>query len=264
MLVRDTWDPLISYSLSNYWRIDDFSWGKVRGRSYNYPFSEGDLPDQTRYVRLFFGLKGTGTLWLDDIYFGYSKWNFTALERFRPFFGKQLTLAERILPTPKRFQETGDITYHEVGSPRSHLPVIVLPENPAPAERSAASILQRKISEVIEKLSSAKNHTGSTVSILEKDFFSEEIFSKKMVISIGNNKVYQNVQPNLPLQSIRDNQQCTTLSAPCGKFFAGHTDRFAHRNWSASAMPITGYMVSVFEWKWKARQISRSKAGKNL
>ena len=50
-----------SYSFSNYWTIDDFPWGQVRGRTYNYPFSEGDIPDNTRYVRLFFGLKGTGS-----------------------------------------------------------------------------------------------------------------------------------------------------------------------------------------------------------
>jgi hypothetical protein len=54
------------YSFSNYWRIDEFPWGTVRGRSNNYPFSEGDIPDRTRFVRLFFGLKVTGTMWLDD------------------------------------------------------------------------------------------------------------------------------------------------------------------------------------------------------
>ena len=48
-----------SYSFSNFWRIERFPWGKVRGRSYNYPFSEGDIPDRTCYVRLFLGLKGT-------------------------------------------------------------------------------------------------------------------------------------------------------------------------------------------------------------
>lgn len=83
------------YPFSHFWRIDNFPWGKVKGRSYHYPFSEGDT-DRTRYVRLFFGLKGTGTLWLDNIYFGYSKWNFTALERFKPFFDRRLTLSEKL------------------------------------------------------------------------------------------------------------------------------------------------------------------------
>ena len=34
------------YSFTNYWRIGDFDWGSVRGRSYNYPFSEGDIPEK--------------------------------------------------------------------------------------------------------------------------------------------------------------------------------------------------------------------------
>jgi hypothetical protein len=61
-----------SYSFANYWSVDEFPWGTVRARTYNYPFSEGDLPDRTRYVRLFFGLKGAGTLWLDSVVFRYS------------------------------------------------------------------------------------------------------------------------------------------------------------------------------------------------
>ena len=55
------------YSFSNYWTIDEFPWARCGARTYNYPFSEGDIPDNTRYVRLFFGLKGTGAMWLDDI-----------------------------------------------------------------------------------------------------------------------------------------------------------------------------------------------------
>ena len=46
-----------NYTFANFWRIDDLPWGKVRGRSYHYPFSEGDIPDRTRYDRLFFGFK---------------------------------------------------------------------------------------------------------------------------------------------------------------------------------------------------------------
>jgi len=89
------------FSFSNYWTIDEFPWAEVRGRTYNYPFSEGDIPDRTRYVRLFFGLKGTGVMWIDDIVYRYSKWNFTALERIKPYFGRPLTLAESIIPSPK-------------------------------------------------------------------------------------------------------------------------------------------------------------------
>ncbi|MCU0539484.1 MAG: hypothetical protein MUF46_06295, partial [Desulfobacterales bacterium] len=90
-----------SYTFANYWSIDDFPWATVRPRTYNYPFSEGDLPEQTRYVRLFFGLKGAGTLWLDNVEFRYSKWNFTALERMQPYIGRPLSQIEALIPTPK-------------------------------------------------------------------------------------------------------------------------------------------------------------------
>jgi hypothetical protein len=202
-----------SFSFSNYWRIDDFPWGTVRGRSYNYPFSEGDIPDATRFVRLFFGLKGTGTLWLDDIDYRYSKWNFTALERFKPFFARKLTLEEKIIPTPKRLQWISDVVYYDAGSPRSLLPVIVLPENPAPAERTAAKILQKQISKVLDKFIPAKNHHGMKVRVLEKDLHLNDVFSAKLILSIGRNRIYDEVQPDLPLQAIDDKQQGYIIKA---------------------------------------------------
>ena len=202
-----------SYSFSNYWRIEDFPWGTVRGRSYNYPFSEGDIPDRTRFVRLFFGLKGTGTLWLDDIDYRYSKWNFTALERFKPFFARQLTLQEKIIPTPKSLQWVSDVVYYDDGIPGSLLPVIVLPENPAPAERTAAKILQKQISAVLDKFISAKTHHGTKVRVLEKDLHLNDIFSAKLILSIGRNSIYDEVQPDLPLQAIGNRQQGYIIKA---------------------------------------------------
>ena len=202
-----------SYSFSNYWRIDDFPWGTVRGRSYNYPFSEGDIPDRTRFVRLFFGLKGTGTLWLDDIDYRYSKWNFTALERFKPFFTRQLTLAEKIIPTPKSLQWVSDVVYYDAEIPRSLLPVIVLPENPAPAERTAAKILQKQINAVLARFNSDKSRHGMQVRVLEKDLPLNDIFSAKLILSIGRNGVYEEVQPDLPLQSISNKQQGYIIKA---------------------------------------------------
>jgi len=202
-----------SYSFSNYWRIDDFPWGTVRGRSYNYPFTEGDVPDRTRFVRLFFGLKGTGTLWLDDIDYRYSKWNFTALERVKPFFARQLTLEEKIIPTPKSLQWVSDVIYYDAGIPRSLLPVIVLPENPAPAERTAAKILQKQISAILNKFISAKNQHGIKVRVLEKDLHLKNIFRAKLILSIGRNRIYDEVQPDLPLQSISNKQQGYIIKA---------------------------------------------------
>jgi hypothetical protein len=202
-----------SYSFSNYWTIDDFPWARVHGRSYNYPFSEGDIPDSTRYVRLFLGLKGTGTMWVDDIDYRYSKWNFTALERIKPYFARQLALEEKIIPTPKNIRGLSDVVYFDAEIPGSHPPVIVLPENPAPAERTAARIIQKKINTVLRKVTATKKQKAVEALVVENDYSIKEILNAKLVFSIGRNKIYDQVRPDLPLQFIRDKQQGYIIKA---------------------------------------------------
>jgi hypothetical protein len=207
-----------SYSFSNFWTIDDFPWAEVRGRTYNYPFSEGDIPDGTRYVRLFFGLKGTGAMWLDDIVFRYSKWNFTALERLRPYFDRPLTLAERIIPAPKSLQKINEIIFYDSTAPNSHLPVIVLPQNPAPADYTAAGILQEKICEVLGRMMPAQEFSPSKIQIFENDSSFKDILNSTLVFNIGRNNVYDQVRPRLPLTALRDNAQGYIIkSARIGK-----------------------------------------------
>ncbi len=201
------------YSFSNYWTIDEFPWAEVRGRTYNYPFSEGDIPDSTRYVRLFFGLKGTGAMWVDDIVYRYSKWNFTALERLKPYFDRQLALAERIIPTPKSIQKINDIIFYDSTAANSDLPVIVLPENPAPAELSAAKILREKIAGVIGRVMPSRQFNPSTIRIFENDYSFKDISNAKLVFSIGRSEVYQKVQPSLPLTAVRDKPQGYVIKA---------------------------------------------------
>ncbi len=208
-----------SFSFSNFWRIERFPWGNVRGRSYNYPFSEGDIPDRTCYVRLFFGLKGTGRVWLDDVYFGFSKWNFTALERFKPFFNRRFTLTETLIPTPKQVQEIDAITYYHAQDPIAALPVIVLPENPTPADRSAATLLQTRLGAVLAAANSG-NGDRRKIKIVANDAGEEDLFASKLIISIGDNRVFQTIQPDLPMQSVRGNTQGYVIKAE--RFGGGH------------------------------------------
>jgi len=196
-----------NYAFSHFWTIEDFGWGKVRGKSYTYPFSEGDVPDATRYVRLFLGLKGTGAMWIDDIDYRYSKWNFTALERFQPYFAKPLTLEEKITPTPKNFQRLRDVVYYDARTPGALPPLIVLPENPAPAEQSAAALIKKEINKVLNKISTARNPKSAIIRIPGKDFSIDEIVGTRLVLSIGRNRLYQRIRPDLPLQAIQDKAQ---------------------------------------------------------
>jgi hypothetical protein len=65
-----------SLSFANYDHIKEFDWGRIIGKSHSFPFSEGDIPDDARYIRIFIGLKGTGTMWIDDVDFHYTRANF--------------------------------------------------------------------------------------------------------------------------------------------------------------------------------------------
>jgi len=202
-----------SYSFSNYWTIDDFPWGQVRGRTYNYPFSEGDIPDNTRYVRLFFGLKGTGAMWIDDIEYRYSKWNFTALERMKPYIDRPLMPAERIIPTPQHIQKTDDIRFYDSTLSNFRPPVIVLPQNPAAADYTAAKILQEKIIELLGRVMPVPEFNPSRIRIIKDNYSFDEILKASLVFSIGSNNVFKNVQPDLALDALQDKPQGYAIKA---------------------------------------------------
>ncbi len=196
-----------AYAFAQLSRIDNFGWHRVRGRSYQYPMSEGDIPDATRYVRLFIGLKGSGTMWIDDVDLRYSKWNFTTLERFRPYFTRRLTLAEKITPTPRRFQSSGEVIYHDARKPDANPPLIVLPGNPAPAELSAAALVQKEIDTILSRVSPGRARKCTILRTTDRRFSLEDIRDAPLVMSIGHNRLYRQVQPDLPLDVIRDKNQ---------------------------------------------------------
>ena len=135
---------------------------------------------------------------VDDIFFGYSKWNFTALERFQPLFDKRLTITETLIPTPKHLQAEGLITYYDTKSPPSHLPVIVLPEEPAPAEMAAAKLLQTKLDHVLEAHNPSNDGRSSQIRILTNHFSQKAISHARLILSIGRNSLYRGLKPHSP------------------------------------------------------------------
>ena len=202
-----------SFSFANQWSIPGFPWGKVRARTYNYPFSEGDLPDDTRYVRLFIGLQGSGILWLDDVDFRFSRWNFTALERLAPFFERPLAPEDSLIPTPKTIRRIGEVVYYRPGMPQARFPVIVLPDNPAAAERTAAGLLQKKLAEVFNPEVPAEKVSPGIIRVIETGLSVEEALSAQLVFSIGRNEVYRRLRPDLPLEFISGNPQAYVIGA---------------------------------------------------
>ena len=200
------------HPFANYWSIEKFPWGTVRGRTYHYPFSEGDIPDQTRFIRLFFGVKGSGTVWLDNIDFRYSKWNFTPLERMRSYFNRPLSIKDRLIPQPKKFRKINEFTYLDPSKPDRSMLVILLPENPAPADRTAAELLQQRLTAVINKIMPFQNPRG-LIHRLGEDFGLADALNAKLVFSIGKTELYRKMQPDLPLDLINGKNQGYVISS---------------------------------------------------
>jgi hypothetical protein len=63
-------------------------WNIYRCKYTNNLILNGIIPDKTRWVRLFLGLKGTGTIWYDDIYFAMDADNFTLNEKYNLLYNK--------------------------------------------------------------------------------------------------------------------------------------------------------------------------------
>lgn len=196
-----------SYSFANHWAVDEFPWATVRARTYNYPFSEGDLPDGTRYTRLFLGLKGTGTLWLDNVVFRYSKWNFSALERLQPYIDQPLSPLQRLNPAPKEIRWVREVPYLEPGAGDAAPPLILLPEDPAPPERAAARVLEKKLNTALSRIRPGIRAPELRARIVEGDLSAVEAPNTRLVFSIGRNPLMRRRAPDLPLASIAGRAQ---------------------------------------------------------
>ncbi|MFO7707643.1 MAG: beta-N-acetylglucosaminidase domain-containing protein [Desulfobacterales bacterium] len=196
-----------SYSFANRWSVDNFPWATVRARTYNYPFLEGDLPERTAYVRLFVGLKGTGTLWLDNIVFRYSKWNFSALERMQPFVDRPSSPVERLNPTPKKIQWLRDVSYLDPGIPADAPVLIVLPGNPAPADRAAARLLEKKVNAALTRGRPSGHAPENSAHIVEWDPHASALPRTRLIFSIGTNRLMRTLAPDIPLASITGRDQ---------------------------------------------------------
>ena len=217
-----------SYSFANDWSIDEFDWARVHARTYNYPFSEGDLPDGARYVRLFFGLKGTGSMWLDSIDLRYSKWNFSALERLKPYFDRPMSPEESLIPTPKEIRLVREMTYRDPDRHDATRPLIVLPDNPAPADHSAARLLEKKLNAALAGTKSPGSAPELSAQIVAGDPDASELSSSRLIFSIGRNPLLRKFAPALPLAAINGKAQGYVIqpveAGPCHVvFLAGET-----------------------------------------
>lgn len=183
------------YSFSNLWHIDEFGWGMVIGRSYNYPFIESDIPRDARYVRIYIGLKGTGTLWVDKVDFRYSKWNFTPMERLLPYRDSVYKLADQLIPMPQELKAGDVISWYDPAKPAS-VPVILLPEKPAPPTIAAGQLLKSRL-EANLKAALGKDWKKELVVVTAK--LTDSLSRKaSCIFSLGTNELTLRFSDSLP------------------------------------------------------------------
>ncbi|MBI9053107.1 MAG: beta-N-acetylglucosaminidase domain-containing protein [Bacteroidales bacterium] len=173
-----------SLSFINYWDIDSLNWCEVHGKTASFPYFNGDIPDQARYVKIFVGLKGTGTLWIDKVDFRYTNQNFALLERLKPYFDSSFTVYDMLLPTPKQIEAKNAISYFN--SKDNLLPIIVLEDN---SLLSIANKLKREIETKITDKQKIK---------IVKNLTIDDVKKYSVVLSIGKNSIYKHYQSTLP------------------------------------------------------------------
>ncbi len=191
------------FSFSNVSYIKQFRWAKVIGRTYHYPFSEGDIPDEAKYVRIFLGLKGTGTMWIDQIDFRYSKWNFSTLERLEPLFDSTFSKTDLLLPIPKTVEVLEPLIYYTKSDTLPE-PLILTPYSPAKQTMLAAKLVKGKLDSVFTH-QVGEDYNG-TIAIVKK-ITQQDIKSGRLIFSIGKNYLFQRYKSKLIYDKITDHQQ---------------------------------------------------------
>ncbi len=185
---------------SNFRYINEFGWGRFIARSGNFPFEEGNLPDDARYVRIFAGLKGTGMMWIDMVDFRYSPENYTFLEKIRPLFDSTLERSGYVMPQP---QKTGKPEKIDLVRRDDHdkdlKPVILIPSN---ANASFKKIIEGFINELKRAKLYSKNEnpviTRITSPVLE---------SGRLLLNFGNTSLTNQFSDHLPLEEIINKSQ---------------------------------------------------------
>ena len=180
------------YAFSNFFYIDKFDWGKVLGRTYNNNFSEGDMPDGCAYIKIFFGLKGRGSMYVDNVDFRFSRWNFTSLERMTSFFDKEYHASQLIIPTPKMVSNETSVNFEK------NEIIILTPNNPTPSEISAVDLLRDRLVKLIgverKRIVVAKENYNSGGA-------------RKIIFNIGKTELYKAHESQLGLDKISEEEQ---------------------------------------------------------
>lgn len=181
-----------AFTLSNFWYIDELGWGEIHGKTANYPFFDGDIPDDARYVKIFIGLKGTGEMWIDDVDFRYTEDNFTLLERIKPYFDSSYSAYDKVFPKPQDITKNREIQFFHSNS--DIFPVIVIPANANQNIKQVAQLFKQYLSDQIKEFHDSINPAIKIVTTLD----TSELNSNQLVFSFGQTNIFHNYKQWLP------------------------------------------------------------------
>ncbi|MBL7113607.1 MAG: beta-N-acetylglucosaminidase domain-containing protein [Bacteroidales bacterium] len=197
-------NSLKGYNFANYWSIDKLGWAKVNGRTCHFPYSEGDIPDNARFVKIYIGLKGTGTMWIDLVNFRYSRWNFTPLEKVETLFDTMYSRIDLLTPTPQKVVPLRPLLYFNIQHDTILPPLILIPQKPTIQTSSGASILKAKLDKVF------CNSLGDSCDIITSvvtNISTKDIVSGRLIFSLGQNNLYNNHKYKVPVKEISNHPQ---------------------------------------------------------
>ncbi|HAF27678.1 MAG TPA: hypothetical protein DCG75_01400 [Bacteroidales bacterium] len=179
-----------SLTLSNFWQIEKFGWGEVHGKTAHFPFYDGDVPDEARYVKIYIGLKGTGKMWIDNVDFRYTDKNFTMLERMKPYFDSSYFVYDLVFPQPKQLIKKSQLELFN--KEQNAYPIILIPDNATINIKEAAQAFREMLISVIK---TTNNSISPEIRIVNNV---NEIKDKQLVISLSTSNLYKKYEANLP------------------------------------------------------------------
>ena len=186
------------FSGNNY--IDEFSWAEIIARTGNFPFEEGNIPDETRYVKIFTGLKGTGEMYVDYIKYEYSTKNFSFLEQLQPYFDTLLNKSSYLFPTPQKVENYNAVDlFKTLEDGQKILPAFILPKNMNAAE----SLIYKNFKELLQE----KGLLSPKSANFLYRFRGNQIEDYPLVISFGLNDLSGQFTDKLPFNVLFGKEQ---------------------------------------------------------
>ncbi len=192
-----------SESLSKFDRIDSTGWIHVQGRSHLFPFPDGDIQDDAKFVRILIGLKGNGTMYIDDIDYTYTRWNFTQLERLEPYFDTSFSLGQLIIPQPRSVEIMESIIYYRPYY-KEVFPVVLIPQESDKITIHAAKQLEKHIRQTISVLTNTE--LDAIPGLITKNI-TDRIRQSTITFSIGNTDLFKDVRNTTPMDQIENKEQ---------------------------------------------------------